>query len=72
MEEVVVIRTGVKYRGENWNGFVDGYFETVEEAEKYLEKQGYEFDYDDVYFKEDEKEMTSLAKIEGLNKIKPI
>jgi len=69
MNEIIVIRTGYKYRGENWNSFINGFFKDVSSAEKYLEKEGYEFAYDDVYFRVNEEEVTILARIEGLDLI---
>lgn len=69
MNEIIVIRTGYKFRGENWNSFVNGYFTDVVSAEKFLEANGYEHDYDDVYSSINEDGMTILARIEGLNLI---
>ena len=69
LNEIIVIRTGYKYRGENWNSFINGYFKDVMSAERYLENEGYEFAYDDVYTKVNDEEITVLAKIEGLDLI---
>ena len=72
MKGIIVIRTGCKHldnRGESWNSFIDGYFNDINSAEKYLEKEGFKLVYDDVYSKVNDEEITVLARIEGLDLI---
>ena len=67
MKQMIVIMTGYKYRGENWNNIINGYFKDAMSAERYLQNEGFEFAYDGVYKKVNDDGITILAKIEGLN-----
>ena len=71
MHDIIIIRTGYKYRGENWDGIMPGYFEDVRSAVVYLEQQGYTLDQHDTYIKKSEHDVTRLARIDRLARIQP-
>jgi len=69
MNEIIIIRTGYKYRGLNWDGIIPGYFEDRREADTYLTQKGYTLDNDGKYIKTSDDDVPLLARIESLEKI---
>lgn len=53
-----------------WQDYMDEYFKSHYEAEKYLANKDYERDHDNIYFKFDENyDETIIAKITNLKEI---